>query len=64
LIHFYKRDNGIMPPLIRRPAGLTGVQLGLGVSIGVIGGIYIWKPVFKKWANKDKPVEKEASSSE
>jgi len=38
-----------MPPLIRRPRGLTGFQLGLGVSIGVLGGIYIWKPVVDKY---------------
>lgn len=42
-----------MPPLIRRPRGLTGFQLGLGVSIGVLGGIYIWKPVVDKYF-KDK----------
>ena len=29
-----------MPPLIRRPAGLTGVQLGLGVGKEEAGRIW------------------------
>ena len=37
-----------MPPLIRRPGGNPGWLLGLVTGIGVIGGIYIWKPVFDK----------------
>ena len=37
-----------MPPLIRRPRGIPGWQLGLACGLGVIGGIYIWKPVFDK----------------
>ena len=38
-----------MPPLIRRTGGgITGLQLGLVTVIGIIGGIYIWKPVFEK----------------
>ena len=37
-----------MPPLIRRPRSNTGWQLGLVVGIGVISGIYIWKPVFDR----------------
>jgi len=43
-----------MPPLIRRPGGLTATQLGLVISVGVIGGLYIWKPYvayFKERAN-------------
>ena len=43
-----------MPPLIRRPRGIPGWQLGLVTGIGIIGGIYIWKPVFDKRVNKDK----------
>ena len=35
-----------MPPLIKKPRGIPGWQLGLVVGIGIIGGIYIWKPVF------------------
>jgi len=37
-----------MPPLVRRPRGIPGWQLGLVTGIGIIGGIYIWKPVFDK----------------
>lgn len=32
---------------VRRIAGLTGAQLGLGIFLGVTGGYYIWKPVLK-----------------
>jgi len=58
LIHFYKRlllslyniyDVG-MPPLIRRPRSIPGWQLGLVVGIGVIAGVYVWRPVFAKLA--------------
>jgi len=38
-----------MPPLIKRPRGIPGWQLGLGVGVGIIGGIYIWKPMFEKF---------------
>jgi len=44
-----------MPPLIKRPGGITGWQLGLVTGLGIIGGIYIWKPVFDK---KEKKAEK------
>ena len=46
-----------MPPLIRRPRGISGWQLGLVTGIGIIGGIYIWKPVFDK-KGKTNTVEK------
>jgi len=43
-----------MPPLIKRAGrGTTGLQLGLVVSLGIISGIYIWKPVFDR-SIKDK----------
>jgi len=45
-----------MPPLIRRPRGLSGFQLGLGVAIGVVGGIYIWKPNYDKYF-KDRAIQ-------
>lgn len=41
-----------MPPLIKRPGGITGWQLGLVTGLGIIGGIYIWKPVFDKKTEK------------
>jgi len=47
-----------MPPLIRRPRYIPGWQLGLVTGIGIIGGIYIWRPVFdpslKEKAEKSK----------
>jgi len=43
-----------MPPLIRRPKYIPGWQLGLVVGVGVIGGIYIWRPVFAKVAEDRK----------
>ena len=39
-----------MPPLIRRPRSIPGWQLGLVVGIGVIAGVYVWRPVFAKLA--------------
>ena len=47
-----------MPPLIKRPGGISGWQLGLVTGLGIIGGIYIWKPVFDKKVNTEKPEEK------
>jgi len=38
-----------MPPLIKRPAGHSGWKLGATVVLGVIGGIYIWKPAFEQF---------------
>jgi len=34
---------------IRKPLGLSGVELGIGLVLGVLGGIYIWKPVFESY---------------
>lgn len=31
---------------IRRIRGLTGAEIGLATILGVLGGIYIWKPIF------------------
>ena len=50
-----------MPPLIKRPRGIPGWQLGLVCGIGVIGGIYIWKPVFdENLRNKAEKIAQEA----
>lgn len=32
---------------IRRIGGLSGVQLGLGIFLGVASGYYVWKPIFQ-----------------
>ena len=37
-----------MPPLVKRPRGIPGWQLGFVVGAGIISGIYIWKPVFDR----------------
>lgn len=34
---------------IRRPRGLTGIQIGLATVLGIAGGIYIWQPLFKQF---------------
>lgn len=31
---------------IRRFRGLSGLEIGLATVLGVIGGIYVWKPIF------------------
>jgi len=33
---------------IRRFGGLNGAEIGLVIALGIIGGIYIWKPIFNK----------------
>lgn len=33
---------------IKRPRGITGIELGIVTILGVLGGIYIWKPIFVK----------------
>jgi len=48
-----------MPPLIRRPRGLTNAQIGVGVGLGVLCGYYIWSPVLIKYK-----VEKEKENKE
>jgi len=47
-----------MPPLIRRPKGIPGWQLGLVVGVGILAGVYVWRPVFAKLA-EDTKVKKE-----
>ena len=42
-----------MPPLIKRPSGIPGWQLGLVVDGGIIAGVYIWRPAFDQyWKEK------------
>jgi len=48
-----------MPPLIRRPRGLTNTQIAIGVSLGVLSGYYIWYPTLTKYK-----VEKEKEKKE
>lgn len=40
---------------IRRPFGLTGFEIALTSVLGVIGGVYIWKPVIGEY---EKSIEK------
>jgi len=50
-----------MPPLIRRPRGLTGGQLGLALFTGVLSGVYIFKPGFDNfWREKAERIKREA----
>jgi len=46
---------------IRRFGSFSGAELGLVVGLGIIGGIYIWRPVFKNAAvsRENKPTEPE-----
>lgn len=30
---------------IRKPRGTSGLQIGLLISIGILGGYYIWNPL-------------------
>jgi len=55
-----------MPPLIRRPRGLSGWEIGLAVSVGIVSGFYIWRPVFQKTVGLDKvySVESEKEKSQ
>lgn len=34
---------------IRRVKGLTGTQIGVACFVGVLGGFYIWKPLFQRY---------------
>jgi len=51
-----------MPPLIRRPGGLTATQLGLVLSFGVIGGLYIWTPYVAYFKERAKNLKEEADA--
>jgi len=35
-----------MPPLIRKPRYTPLWQYALVVGVGVLAGVYVWKPVF------------------
>ncbi len=38
--------------LVRRPAGLSPLSLALAIAVGVVSGVYIWRPVAKDWADR------------
>lgn len=42
---------------IRKPRSLSGAQIGFVTVLGVIGGYYIWKPVFAPNSSVKKPAE-------
>lgn len=42
---------------IRRPKNLTGAELGLATLLGVLGGVYIWKPYITDYKDKIKNAE-------
>ncbi|CAG0897859.1 unnamed protein product [Darwinula stevensoni] len=42
---------------IRRPRGLTNGQIFVAIVLGVIGGVYIWKPVFAPQKLKENPTK-------
>ena len=50
--------------LIRGRRGITRFQIVLAGALGVLGGVYIWKPLFEKYANQDQKVLKEEQSKE
>ena len=37
---------------IRKPRGVTPLQLVFVSVVGVLGGVYIWKPVFQSFNKK------------
>lgn len=37
---------------IRKPRGLTTTQLMVATVIGVLGGVYIYKPIFVEYSKK------------
>jgi hypothetical protein len=43
-----------MPPLIRRPRGLTNAQISVGVAVGVLCGFYVWQPLLQKYIKQQK----------
>ena len=50
--------------IIRRPRGIKPLELAFFVGIGVIGGVYIWKPFFEqKFADKNLNKEAQEPSS-
>lgn len=52
---------------IRRIRGISGQQLFVASAVGVLGGLYIWRPVFDqlhKNQNLPKPKEENVDNSE
>lgn len=49
---------------VRRLFNLNGVELGLATILGVLGGIYIWKPVLDKAYSSQKEETLETQSQE
>lgn len=58
------RAGEVVAMKIRRPRGLTGAQIGLATVLGVLGGIYIWKPLLEKVPGELKAVSVKKSDSE
>lgn len=53
---------------IRRPRGVTVPQLMVVTAIGIIGGVYIWRPLIVKWkgesnSKKEQTIEAVSSTS-
>lgn len=48
---------------IKRPGRLTGIELALVSVIGIISGIYIWKPFFSKDTYKKLDIKEQSKSS-
>jgi len=45
-----------------RQRGLSRVQIAIGLVLGTVGGVYIWKPIFDKFLRdeQEKRVSQEA----
>lgn len=39
---------------IRRPRGITNTQILVVSTVGILGGVYIWKPLLERWKLEDK----------
>lgn len=42
--------------MFKRRQGLRKFDIAVAIVLGIIGGNYVWKPVFEQKLNKDKQV--------
>jgi hypothetical protein len=47
---------------IRKPGNLTGAQIGFATILGVLGGIYIWRPYFIQYQQQSKETQESNST--
>lgn len=49
--------------LIKRPRGLSGLDIAIGITLGVLSGVYIWRPILKDYFSVHDRKKREENSN-